>query len=97
MLASRDEHIALTNLSPDGKRFIIARNDGGRVIEPMRYTMKNVVISSVSVGGGGGSKPVETLTLNYNQISWKFTTQQHGTDEAQTIDGKWDLTRHSSS
>ena len=59
--------------------------------------MKNVVISSVSVGGGGGSKPVETLTLNYNQISWRFTPQQTGMDKAQTVDGRWDLTRHSSS
>ena len=86
----------------EGKTFpkaeiIIGRNDGGQVIELMRYTMKNVVISSVSVGGGGGSKPVETLTLNYNQISWKFTPQQTGAGEARTVDGRWDLTRHSSS
>ena len=86
----------------EGKSFpqadiIIGRNEGGQVIELMRYTMKNVVISSVSVGGGGGSKPVETLTLNYNQISWKFTSQQTGTDETRTVDGRWDLTKHSSS
>src|ERR1051326_8689788 len=48
---------------------IIGRNDGGAVVELMRYTMKNSLLPSISSGGGGGKKPVETLTLNYNQIT----------------------------
>lgn len=65
----------------EGKGFpqvdiVIGRNDGGKVIEMMRYTMKNVLISSISVGGGGGDKPVETVTLNYHDIAWKFTSQK---------------------
>src|SRR3982751_2915621 len=51
----------------EGKTFpevsiIIGRNDGGRIAELMSYTLKGVLISSVSVGGGGGDKPIETLT-----------------------------------
>lgn len=52
---------------------IIGRNDAGRVSVLLRYTLKSVVISSVSVAGGGGDKPVETVTLNYNSISWDYS------------------------
>ena len=51
---------------------LIGRNDGGAVSVLMRYTMKDVIIYDVSVSGGGGDKPVETLTFNYNRISWHF-------------------------
>jgi type VI secretion system secreted protein Hcp len=70
---------------------IIGRDNHGQVVELMRYTMKNVLISSISIGGGGGDKPVETVTLNYNQISWEFSTQkQEGGSE-----GKWNLITNS--
>lgn len=52
---------------------IIGRNDVGRVSVLFRYTLKTVSIASVSVGGGGGDKPVETLTLNYNSITWDYS------------------------
>jgi len=71
---------------------IIGRNDSGAVVELMRYTLKGVLISSMSIGGGGGDKPVETVTLNYNQIQWNYTPQrpeQSGADEQ--IEGRWNL------
>jgi len=39
----------------------------------LRYILKNVLISSASVSGGGGDMPVETLTLSYNSISWDYS------------------------
>src|SRR5438270_7973429 len=51
---------------------VVARNDKGSVLPLIKYTLKNVVLSSVSIGGGGGDKPVETVTLNYNHITWDF-------------------------
>jgi type VI secretion system secreted protein Hcp len=70
---------------------VIGRNDSGKVIELMRYTMKNVLISSISVGGGGGDKPVETVTLNYNDIAWKFTSQKATIGVNGVVNGTWNL------
>jgi type VI secretion system secreted protein Hcp len=70
---------------------IIGRNDSGSVNELVRYTMKNVLISSISVGGGAGDKPVETLTLNYNQISWSYRLPKSEDD----VEGRWNLSTNS--
>jgi type VI secretion system secreted protein Hcp len=86
----------LTQSCCEGKGFkkvdiIIGRNDSGAVIELMRYTLANVLISSISVGGGGGDKPVETVTLNYNKIGWTYTSQHKEVGKNGVVDGKWDL------
>jgi len=86
----------------EGKTFpevsiIIGRNDNGSAVELMRYTMKNVLISSISIGGGGGDKPVETVTLNYNQITWRFTSQEPEAASSKVTEGKWDLASNSTS
>ena len=70
---------------------IIGRDDHGSVVELMRYTLKNVLISSISIGGGGGDRPVETLTLNYTEIKWTYTPQKQGDSE----EGRWNLSTNS--
>jgi type VI secretion system secreted protein Hcp len=80
----------------EGKMFpqvdiIVGRADSGSIVELMRYTMKNVLISSISIGGGGGDKPVETLTLNYAHITWRFSAQEPQAGKGGGVEGKWDL------
>lgn len=72
----------------------IARNDKGAVLPLIVYTLKNVVISSISVGGGGGDKPVETVTLNYNHITWDFHHQKAEGTESGHIATLWDLAKN---
>jgi type VI secretion system secreted protein Hcp len=60
----------------------------------MRYTLKSVLISSISVGGGGGDKPVETVTLNYNDIAWKFTSQKPSVGVQGVVNGTWNLAKN---
>ena len=73
---------------------VVARNDKGVVLPLIKYTLKNVVLSSVSIGGGGGDKPVETVTLNYNHITWDFTTQKAAGAKEGHVDTKWDLAKN---
>ena len=70
---------------------VVGRNDKGEVIPLIKYTLKNVVLSSVSIGGGGGDKPVETVTMNYNHITWDFATQNAEGAKKGHVPGKWDL------
>ena len=47
----------------------VGQNDNGHVTKIWVYVLTNALISSVSVGGGGGGKPQETVTFNYTAIS----------------------------
>jgi type VI secretion system secreted protein Hcp len=59
------------------------------------YTLDNVIVSSVSVGAGGGDLPIETLTLSYTGISWEYKMQNQaspGTEEKAGVNKtSWDL------
>jgi len=70
---------------------VIGRSDRGGPVELMRYTLSGVLISSISVGGGGGDKPVETVALNYSRITWRFSPQRPEEGVAGVVEGAWDL------
>ena len=75
-------------------KVVVARNDKGAVLPLIEYTLKNVVLSSISVGGGGGDKPVETVTMNYNHITWDFHHQKAEGSESGHIATLWDLAKN---
>jgi type VI secretion system secreted protein Hcp len=58
----------------------------------MVYQMDNAIISSVSIGGGGGGLPVETITLNFSKITWTYKKQKEAMGEEGNIENSWDQT-----
>ena len=54
------------------KLHIWKTDDAGKPVECQTYTFTDSIITSVSIGGGGGSQPTETLTFNYKTITWDF-------------------------
>jgi len=53
----------------------VGQNDNGNVTPTWVYVLTNALISSISVGGGGSGKPLETVTFNYTAISWTYKQQ----------------------
>ena len=57
----------------------------------MEYKMEDVIISSVSVGGGGGV-PTESATFNCGKITWNYIQTDHKTGEAKgNVEKYWSL------
>lgn len=72
----------------------VGRNSGvddGKLMSLIVYTLSNVVISNVSISGGTGGKPVETLSLNFTKIKWELTSQKDDGSKEGTAASTWDL------
>ncbi|MGE3540628.1 MAG: Hcp family type VI secretion system effector [Candidatus Tectimicrobiota bacterium] len=72
-----------------------ATTDGDKPVEYMAYKLENSIISSVTVGGGPGDIPVETVTFNYGKITWVYKPQAEvapgGVENGTNIPASWDL------
>lgn len=71
------------------------RNDGdGKRVKYLEIQLKNVLISSISMGDGdgGGTLPTETLSLKYAAIQWKYQKQNVGGGLGGVTLGAWSLT-----
>ncbi|AGI24846.1 Hcp family type VI secretion system effector [Pseudomonas sp. MT3] len=68
-----------------------AAEGDGKVMPFITYTLNNVVLSNVSVSGGAGGKPVETLSLNFTKIKWELTAQKDDGSKEGTAASTWDM------
>lgn len=72
-------------------KFYVLQTEGGKTNAIWTITLTNVIISSYSVGGGGGGKPTETVTLNYEKIQWDYKQQTIAAGDSGTASAKWSL------
>jgi type VI secretion system secreted protein Hcp len=69
----------------------IGQNDAGHVTKIFVYELSNALVSSISVGGGGGGKPQETVTFNYTKINWTYAAQKSDVTDAGNASATWNL------
>ncbi len=71
---------------------------GGDKLKYMEYKLSEAIVSSNSVGGGGGGEPTESVTFNYGKIEWTYTQQKRadGSGGGQ-VAANWDLTANKGS
>ncbi|MDY7560397.1 Hcp family type VI secretion system effector [Pseudomonas sp. 10B1] len=68
-----------------------ASEGSGQIMPFIVYTLSNVVLSNVSVSGGSGGKPVETISLNFTKIKWELTAQKDDGTKEGVAGTSWDL------
>nr|WP_298173493.1 Hcp family type VI secretion system effector [uncultured Pseudomonas sp.] len=68
-----------------------AAEGSGQILPFIVYTLTNVVFSNLSISGGTGGKPVETLSMNFTKIKWELTAQKDDGTKEGTAASTWDL------
>jgi type VI secretion system secreted protein Hcp len=65
---------------------------GKKPVQYLKIVMKDVMISSVAIGGSGGSDThTETITLNFGAVQTSYTPMKaDGTPDA-TVTSGWDI------
>ena len=75
----------------------IGQNDNGKVTKIFIYELTNALVSSISVGGGGGGKPQETVTFNYTKINWTYAAQKSDVTDSGQTSAVWNLATNATS
>jgi type VI secretion system secreted protein Hcp len=66
----------------------------------MKYTMSDVVVSSVRPGGssnGEGSRPLEEIAFRFGKIEWEYTPFDNAGKAGAAVKGAYDLAANKSS
>ena len=72
-------------------KLTLCRIDDGKMLPFIVYTLDNVIISHLSVSGGFGGKPIETMSLNFTKIKWEITAQKRCDQKEGNVSSVWDM------
>jgi type VI secretion system secreted protein Hcp len=71
---------------------LTVRNSGATPFEFYRITLTDVLISSVqNSGASGGDRPVESLSLNFARVEWRYTPQNADGTAGTPVITTWNL------
>jgi type VI secretion system secreted protein Hcp len=66
--------------------FTVYRADGdNKAVKYLEIVMEKVIISNISVGGGGGDLPVENVSLAYGKVTYNYTPQKKDDGSAEGV------------
>ncbi len=68
----------------------IGRNEGGEFMLQMKFVLSNVMVGSISTGGGGGGLS-DSFTLNFTQVTSEYTQQKTDATKKGNAAFGWDL------
>ncbi|HVI55212.1 MAG TPA: type VI secretion system tube protein Hcp [Luteibacter sp.] len=66
----------------------------GKRVKYLEIQLKSVLISQISLGVGDSPLPVETISLRYAAIQWKYRKQTIDGGQAGITQGAWSLTKN---
>lgn len=75
----------------------IGRNDKGTILPFLVYKLKDVIISSINISGGGDGKPIENFTLNFSEINWTYTVQKQEGGKEGEVKAGWSVAKNEAS
>ena len=65
---------------------------GNEPVEYLKITLKEVLVSSHSLGSGGGDQVAENITLNFAQFNMEYQPQDNtGAKKGGAVTGKWNI------
>ena len=71
---------------------IVVRSAGGNPVEYLKYTLRDIMISSYSTGGSSGDdRPTESVSLNFAQIKMSYVEQDASGRAGAAVEFGWDL------
>ena len=70
----------------------IGRNENGKFMLHMKYVLTNAMVSTIATSGGGDM--VDTLSLNFTQMTSEYTQQNLDSTKKGNASFGWDLSKN---
>lgn len=72
---------------------IVVRSAGGNPVEYLKYTLKDIMVSSYSTGSSGKDRPTESVSFSYGKVEVEYTELNPDGTPKQVIVQGWDAVK----